>query len=323
MPGDNAVAEILLLVKTEIARTVDDKLVEFFKASVVQKEFDPLAGGHLAARSLLVYPGLAAAEFGLSRLFSETLEFIYRTFFGFHRLRANLLTRHFNVIRTPSNFAFRLQTLPFGDRNTAEMTRILQIDSRDNPRVKEARRVRDGREDDKIFLEGVRLIREAIQSQLPIECLFLSNEGRTRAAGLVEAARATDNFQLSNSAFESISDTVTSQGVIALARRPESGVARIGGLLSIATVPLVVFLSRTNNPSNLGAVARAVEAAGACGLIVSRGSADAFSPKALRASMGSSFRLPIWSEVDLGEALQWATKNDLQTVATQVGAERS
>ncbi len=52
---------------------------------------------------------------------------------------------------------------------------------------------------------------------------------------------------------------------------------------------MVVFLKEINNPSNLGAVLRTVEAAGGAGVIVSKGSADVYSPKALRAAMGAAF----------------------------------
>jgi TrmH family RNA methyltransferase len=90
--------------------------------------------------------------------------------------------------------------------------------------------------------------------------------------------------------------------------------------LSTTSVPIVVFLYETNNPSNLGAVIRTAEAAGAAGVIVSTGSADAFSPKAVRAAMGSSFRLPVWTDVDIGEAIGWAAGNKLQTIATTPAA---
>jgi RNA methyltransferase, TrmH family len=203
------------------------------------------------------------------------------------------------------------------------MTRILQVTSRDNPRVKEARRVRDGRQRDKIFVEGVRLLQEAVRSNVEIDCLFVSNEGRARSAELVEAARASEVYQLGNSAFQSIADTVTSQGILGLAERPRSGREAIEERLQTASLPLAVFLHETNNPSNLGAIVRTAEAAGAAGVIVSSGSADPFSPKGLRAAMGSSFRLPIWTESTFEEAVAWAIRNGLQTVATRASASTS
>ncbi len=198
---------------------------------------------------------------------------------------------------------------------------MVQIASRDNARVKDAKRVRDGKDRDMIFIEGVRIVEEAIRSQIPIDCLFVSNDGLARGRELIDSAAVSEIYHVTDPVFRSMADTVSSQGMIAIARRPCAGREQLDKRLPAATVPLVVFLHETNNPSNLGAVIRAAEAAGAAGLIVSTGSADAFSSKAVRAAMGSSFRLPIWTEVELGDAIQWAAANDLQTVATETGAK--
>ena len=203
------------------------------------------------------------------------------------------------------------------------MRETVQISSRDNAQLKEARRVRDGKERDKIFIEGARLVGEALRSGLEIEKLFLSGEGASRAEGLLEAGIIGEVYAVADPAFRSISDTVTSQGVVAIAKRPTAGKSDLEKRLCTTSVPIVLFLHQTNNPSNLGAVIRTAEAAGAAGLIVSSGSADAFSPKALRAAMGSSFRLPVWIDAELGEVLEWAGEKGLQTVATEIGATKS
>ncbi|MEO8041275.1 MAG: RNA methyltransferase [Acidobacteriota bacterium] len=196
------------------------------------------------------------------------------------------------------------------------MPTIVKIASRDNEYLKEARRVRDGKQRDKIFIEGVRLIEEAVLSGVTIDRLFVSDSASERSGSLVNEGGTRETFQLTDAAFRSIADTVTSQGVVALAERPAGGRNAIEERLATSSMPLVAFLYETNNPSNLGAVIRTAEAAGAAGVIVSTGSADAFSPKALRAAMGSSFRSPVWTDVNLGEAIEWAADNDLQTIAT-------
>ena len=55
-----------------------------------------------------------------------------------------------------------------------------------------------------------------------------------------------------------------------------------------------VALENINDPANLGAISRTAEALGADGLILSSGSCDPYSPKALRASMGTLLRMPIF-----------------------------
>jgi TrmH family RNA methyltransferase len=111
--------------------------------------------------------------------------------------------------------------------------------------------------------------------------------------------------------FRSIADTENPQGIIVLARKP---IGSLGNFLQ----GLIVLLHRVNNPSNLGAVVRTAEAAGAAGLITTAGSADAFSPKSLRASMGSAFRLPIVEGVDLEDAIVWAKERGLVSTAADI-----
>ena len=74
-----------------------------------------------------------------------------------------------------------------------------------------------------------------------------------------------------------------------------------------------------NDPSNLGAVIRTAEAAGARGVIIAKGSADPFSPRSLRASMGSAFRMPIWSDAEVTKVLEWAREH--QTIITATAAD--
>ncbi len=60
-----------------------------------------------------------------------------------------------------------------------------------------------------------------------------------------------------------------------------------------ATGPLCVYLHGVHDPGNVGAVLRAAEAFGAASVAVGPGSADPFGPKAVRASMGAVFAVPL------------------------------
>lgn len=195
-----------------------------------------------------------------------------------------------------------------------------KIDSRDNPRLKHARKVRDGLERFHIFVEGLRLAEEAVRSGIEIsECLIETNfEDRERIASLVEEIqnKTRDVFELSRKSFESIADTKTSQGIVLVCKRPSSDFGTFDRALSSRPgfLPLIIMLTEINNPANLGAVIRTAEAAGARGVIVSTQSADVFSSKALRGSMGSAFRLPIWAGAEISEVVNWALRNRLSLV---------
>ena len=204
------------------------------------------------------------------------------------------------------------------------MKLIRKITSRDNDQLKYARRVRDGREKDKIFLEGLRLVEEAARSRIDNECVFISADllGEADASDLVARLRPRRILEVPESVLQSLADTNSAQGIIVIAERPQTGPETIV-LKNAPSPPVVVYLHEINNPSNLGAIIRTVEAAGVAGVIVSEGSADVFSSKGLRAAMGSSLRLPIWTGVKFDEALNWARTNNLRTTAADVSAERS
>jgi TrmH family RNA methyltransferase len=199
------------------------------------------------------------------------------------------------------------------------------ITSRDNARVRQARAARDGKAPDKIFIEGVRLCEEALQAGLHVEealhTLELMQDERG-ARLLSELERV--NVQLtvvSERVFASLSDTKNPQGIAMLAARPRANAGFLEDALKDAT--LLVILHRLNNPANAGAILRTAEAAGASGIIVTAGTCDLFSPKALRGAMGSSFRLPVWAGADLTDALRWCKERSIRTICADIRAELS
>lgn len=199
------------------------------------------------------------------------------------------------------------------------------ITSRDNPLVRRARSVRDGKLKGLIFVEGLRLAEEAHTAALSIEDVICTEElvKDERAARLLASlARTSARITLMNeSVFYAISDTKTPQGIVLLAVRPQTGLQQL--LKAEDRTPLLVIMHRINNPANAGAIIRTAEAAGATGAVTTAGSTDLFSPKALRGSMGSSFRLPLWTDAEYPEILEWCARNSIQTVSADAHAEQT
>lgn len=199
------------------------------------------------------------------------------------------------------------------------------ITSKDNAKLKHVRGVRDGRAPLNIYIEGVRLVGEALRSPIEIVSAFVSDAvaDSDEISEIVAklTAKRVSVVTVAAKIFGSISDTVNSQGIILTARRPImflKGVDAAAGKL-----PLIVHLQKVNNPSNLGAVIRTAEAAGVTAVFVSKDSADAFSPKAIRASMGSCFRLPIIVDLELSAVADWASGNSFSTVAADISGKLS
>jgi TrmH family RNA methyltransferase len=200
---------------------------------------------------------------------------------------------------------------------------MIEITSRENQQLKIARRVRDRKVTSLVFIEGVRLVTDALNSGQAFESIFVERafaQG-VRGSEMLEAIRVSCPIHLiSEALFRSIADTDSPQGLAAIVKRPATGVAALAENLARAdgSIRIVVMLVGVNNPSNLGAVIRTAEAAGASGLITTRGSTDAFAAKSLRSSMGSAFRLPIWEGVEFKEALDWAGEHGLSASAFDV-----
>lgn len=196
----------------------------------------------------------------------------------------------------------------------------MRITSRDNSLLRKVRAVRDGKIEELIFVEGLRLCEEAHRSNLEIEAVVVSEElwRKERAAeaidGLSKVAKRVAS--VSEKLLESVSYTKTPQGIIVLAERPESSEARLAA--SLSANPLLVVLHQINNPVNVGAILRTAEAAGATGVITTRNTSDPFSPKSLRGAMGSAFRLPIWSRPDYAETIEWCRRHNITTVSADV-----
>lgn len=193
------------------------------------------------------------------------------------------------------------------------------ITGRDNQKLKFARGVRDGREPGYIFLEGVRLAEEAQRSDVEIVEVLVNESFRVKNEGSGMDKNAS---VVAERIFDSITETKNSQGIVILAKRPVTELERVGRSVSQPSgIPVVIFLNEINNPSNLGAILRTAEAAGACGVIISRGSADVFSPKALRSAMGASLRIPIYENAGFDEILEWAAANSLAPTAADTSGQ--
>jgi RNA methyltransferase, TrmH family len=200
----------------------------------------------------------------------------------------------------------------------------MRITSRDNSLLRQARAVRDGKTKDLIFIEGLRLCEEAFRSKLPIEAIIYSGHlaKKERAADAIEqlvgvAERAAS---VSEKLLESISYTKTPQGIVALAKRPESDETVLANL---PDRPLLVVMHQINNPVNVGAIIRTAEAAGAAAAIATLNTSDPFSPKALRGAMGSAFRLPIWVGPGYASMVNWCQKRNIETVCADADSELS
>lgn len=101
-------------------------------------------------------------------------------------------------------------------------------------------------------------------------------------------------YSVSESVFASISDEKSPQGIAATARIPVYNNVHSG---------FIVMLDGVSDPQNIGTIIRTADAGGCSCVVLSKQCADCFSPKAVRASMGSIFHIPV-IKADLGDYIR-------------------
>ncbi len=198
---------------------------------------------------------------------------------------------------------------------------MMMITSKDNATVKQLHKwvadPRARRKDGVLVAEGLRLCEDALQSGArPILAAVTPAFAAANAAVTAALAAASDAaVTVSDDVMRRLTDTATPQGVVCVCRRPA-----YGDLPSSAG--RFVVLEGVADPANVGAVARTAEALGLTGLLLC-GGCEAYSPKALRASMGALLRLPVY-EAPVEQALARLHSLSVTTYAAVVrGAERS
>ncbi len=185
-----------------------------------------------------------------------------------------------------------------------------RITSLKNPRVLLWRSLKErkGRRESGCFLaEGRKMVEEALCSAFPVEALLV-DESRAAEFPLPEHVPV---YLLPENVLAAVCDTRTPQGIAAVVR-------------ALSGAPLgqrLVALDGVQDPGNVGTIIRTADAAGLEGVLLSDQCADVFSPKTLRATMGSIFRMPIHVTHDLPAALNRLRGEGCSIISSQLDGE--
>ena len=178
---------------------------------------------------------------------------------------------------------------------------------------------------DLVLLDGWHLLHEAVDAQIPVVTVAVSDPLQEHADRQLlqhlSQSQGTDGgasdvpaeiVTVSPSVMDALSPTRTPSGVVALARPRRASVKA----LTHPAPALVVLATDIQDPGNAGAIIRSAEAGGATGVWLTGASADPWGWKALRAAMGSTFRLPVVRTDAATEALETLREAGLTVVAT-------
>lgn len=159
---------------------------------------------------------------------------------------------------------------------------------------------RERNRQDVFLVEGIKMFREAPKDRL---LQVYASESFCRERAHRELLEDCSWELVSDSVFQTISDTKTPQGIICLVRQFHYSLEDLTGTAP-GEVPLCMVLENLQDPGNLGTIMRTAEGAGVSGILMSRECVDLYNPKVIRSTMGSIYRVPFFYTDDLGRELK-------------------
>ena len=192
-----------------------------------------------------------------------------------------------------------------------------RITSRENPKFKLLSSLMSSKKErtaQGLFVaEGLRLVSDAVKSGLTPVSVFLSDSFAEKfSERLPEICKGCkNNYVISDSLAEKIADTKSTQGLFAVFNVLDKN-------LNIDTIynnGHFVFIVSLQDPGNVGTIIRTAEALGLNGVIMTSDCPDVYSPKVLRSTMGSAFRIPVTVCADPIEMLDLLHQNGFSTYA--------
>ena len=198
-----------------------------------------------------------------------------------------------------------------------------RLTGKSNPLLKTLRKLKQNPEKDsggRMAIEGVRVLEEAENSGCEIEAVVIADGfgEEPREKNLIERwrARGIRVFRVGENLFASVSAVKTPQGAMALVRAPQ---------YTLSGIPpekraLILCASGIQDPGNLGTLIRTGAAAGADLVLTTTGTVSARKPKALRASAGAFFNIPIIEQLKTGVLISYCEKNRIRMYRTDARA---
>jgi len=172
------------------------------------------------------------------------------------------------------------------------------------------------------FVEGARIVKEALMSSAEIKEIIISekaSENEDIAETICMAIKlGCDIYTVSETVFKSISETTNPQGILATIKMADYDLEEMIIAKSIDVCKCdkyFVILDEIKDPGNMGTIIRTADAAGFNGVIVSKGCVDVYNPKVLRSTMGSIFHIPINLSQDLSYALKEIKMQNIRVYA--------
>ncbi len=164
-------------------------------------------------------------------------------------------------------------------------------------------------------LEGSRLIKDAVLEKSDINTIFATESALERDKDFLREY-ADRILLISDGIAKRLSNTKSNQGVFAIVNKTENK-----SLCSQNLKGKYVVLNNIQDPGNLGTILRTADAVGISGVILCENCCDLYNPKVVRSTMGSLFRLNIYTESDFCDVCRILKSQGIKTYAAVVSKQ--
>ncbi len=197
------------------------------------------------------------------------------------------------------------------------------ISSKENQFIKHIKKLKDKKYRDinnEYLIEGIKLIKEAIQEKAKIKQIVICDECEKIEAiskdFMYEIAKH-ECIYVTKKLFETLTNVVEPQGILAIIGKsdPKQEINY--------NEDIIVALDDIQDPGNLGTILRTVDSIGLTQIIISKGTADVFNPKVIRSSMGAIFRVKVIESEDLKQTLLEIKKHKFELLVTSLQTKKS
>lgn len=177
---------------------------------------------------------------------------------------------------------------------------ILDITSKENEKIKYTKSLLKNRkrnEEKKYIIEGYRILKQALESDIYIEYIVFSDEflNKDEHKDFIDYLEDSSFkiYKTTQKLFKEMTDTEKTQGILAVVKQKEYTIEEILN----KHVNFTLLLDRIQDPGNMGTIIRTADSAGVDSIIILKGCVDVYNSKVIRSTMGSIFNVPIM-EVD-------------------------
>ena len=197
------------------------------------------------------------------------------------------------------------------------------ITSKDNESIKKIRKLKEKKyrkETGKFIIEGIKLIKEAIQEKASIDtivvCEACVKNGEIDKDLIYEIAKYNCIY-VDEKVFSNITEVQNPQGILAVInKKNEDSVINY-------KEDIIIILDDIQDPGNLGTILRTIDSCGITQVIISKKSGDVFNPKVVRSTMGAIFRVNLIESENLIDTIKQIKKHKFQVVSTSLKTDES